>query len=78
MPTPDNLAVSWNFSRVQGVIDHSDIMFSLDNQILTISNPRLEYAGEYVCQILYLHKSVSRSITLTILPGNLNYISYLY
>ena len=79
MPTPNNLAISWNFDRLQpGIVDYNDFTFSPVNlnHTLTISYPRIEYDGEYICQILYFHEIVSRTIRLEILPGNLNCTSY--
>ena len=70
MPTPNNLAISWNFDRLQsGNIDFNDFIYSHLNHTLTISYPHIDYAGEFICQILQYHEIVSRTITLEVLPG---------
>lgn len=73
MPTPIHLVVSWNFDRVQSeVIELTDFTFSPANlnHTLTINNARINYAGEYVCQIMSSQGIINRTITLDILPGN--------
>ena len=73
MPTPNHLVVSWSFDRLQsGTFDFNNFTFSPANlnHTLTISNPSVNYAGEYVCKILNSQVAVNRTITLEILPGN--------
>ena len=73
IPTPNYLVVSWNFDRLQsGTFEFSDFTYSPAdrNHTLTISNPRISYAGVYVCQISYSQLIVNRTVTLEILPGS--------
>ena len=75
IPTPNYLEVSWNFERLQSeIFELSDFTYSLVNlnHTLTISNPRISYAGVYICQILNSQVIVNRTITLEIIPGNQN------
>ena len=75
IPTVTDLTISWKFDILQpGFIDYNYFTFSPLNHTLTISDPRIEYSGEYICQILYYHE-INRTITLEILSGNLNYTS---
>jgi len=68
IPTPNHLTITWNFNRLHnGPIELSEFAFSPLNHTLTIYNARLNYGGDYVCQILDFQ--INRTITLKILPG---------